>query len=65
MTDTVEVNIAEAIALIDSGLGMTMSRELLSAGEVTNLLLDVRTILSASATRELSPDDIVAPTPIA
>lgn len=63
MTDTIEVNIAEAIALIDSGLNMTMSRELMSAGEVTDLLLDVRTILAASPAAELTPEDVI-PTPI-
>lgn len=64
MTETVEVNIAEAIALIDSTLGVTMSRELMSAGEVTDLLLDVRTILAAAPMRGLMPDDVV-PEPIA
>ena len=66
MTDTLEFNIAEAIALIDSGLSMTMSRELMSAGEVTDLLLDVRTILAAVPAAELIADDAIpAPAPIA
>lgn len=64
MTDTLEVNVAEAIALIDSGLNMTMSRELLSAGEVTDLLLDVRMILAAAPTPDLVPEDVL-PTAIA
>lgn len=64
MTDTLELNVAEAIALIDSSLNMTMSRELLSAGEVTDLLLDVRTILAASPTPDVIPDDVL-PAPIA
>jgi len=64
MTETVEVNIAEAIALIDSGLGITMSRELMSAGEVTDLLLDVRMLLAAATVRDLVPEDVV-PEPIA
>lgn len=64
MTETIQVNIAEAIALIDSGLGVTMSRELMSAGEVTDLLLDVRTILAAAPVRDLVPEDVV-PEPIA
>ena len=33
MTDTVEVNINEALALIDQCLGLTMSRELMSTTE--------------------------------
>ncbi len=48
MTGTVEVNINEALALIDQGLGLTMSRELMSTTEVADLLLDVRTILAAA-----------------
>ncbi len=48
MTDTVEVNINEALALIDQGLGLTMSRELMSTTEVADLLLDVRSILAAA-----------------
>lgn len=63
MTDTLEVNIAEAIALIDSGLSMTMSRELMSTGEVTDLLLDVRTILAASPVADITPEDVI-PAPI-
>lgn len=64
MTDTLEINVAEAIALIDSGLSMTMSRELMSAGEVTDLLLDVRTILAAAPAADLLTDDAI-PAPIA
>jgi hypothetical protein len=64
MTETIEVNIAEAIALIDSTLGITMTRELMSAGEVTDLLLDVRMILAAAPVRDLLPEDVI-PEPIA
>jgi hypothetical protein len=64
MTETMEVNIAEALALIDQGLGLTMSRELMSTGEVANLLLDVRTILAAVPTGALVAEDVV-PEPIA
>ena len=49
MTNTAEFNIDEALALIDQGLGLTMSRDLMSTNEVADLLLDVRTILAASA----------------
>ena len=48
MTEIAEVNINEALALIDQGLGLTMSRELMSTTEVADLLLDVRTILAAA-----------------
>jgi hypothetical protein len=39
--------IAEALAVIDQALGQMMSRELVSSGEVADLLLDVRTLLTA------------------
>ena len=43
-------NVEEALALIDKGLGGLTERQLVSASEVTDLLLDVRTALSDSAT---------------
>ena len=41
--------IAEALAVIDGALGQMMSRELVSSGEVADLLLDVRSLLTAPA----------------
>jgi hypothetical protein len=38
--------ISEALALIDQGLGTLLDRELVSSNEVTDLLLDVRTLLA-------------------
>lgn len=38
--------ITKAIALIDGGLGTLVDRQLVSASEVTDLLLDVRGLLS-------------------
>lgn len=64
MTETVEVNISEALALIDQGLGLTMSRELMSTTEVADLLLDVRSILAATPTDAAAVEDAV-PAPIA
>jgi hypothetical protein len=58
MTDTVDLTtrteqqdavIAEALTVIDGALGRMMSRELVSSGEVADLLLDVRTLLTAPA----------------
>lgn len=51
MTDTKELDeqITEALALIDRGLGDMLHRELVSTDEVADLLLDVRSILLASA----------------
>lgn len=50
MTDTKEIDaqIAEAMALIDRGLGDMLHRELVSTDEVADLLLDVRSLLAAS-----------------
>ena len=47
MTDTKELDeqVAEALALIDRGLGDMLHRELVSTDEVADLLLDVRTLL--------------------
>ena len=47
MTDTLEAAqvIAEALAVIDRGLSEMQHRELVSTDEVSDLLLDVRTLL--------------------
>jgi hypothetical protein len=48
MTDTPELDvISEALAIIDRGLGDMLHRELVSTDEVADLLLDVRSLLSA------------------
>ena len=50
MADAVEDgSIEEALALIDKGLGGLTERQLVSAAEVADLLLDVRSLLSDSA----------------
>ena len=47
MTETREYDvIAEALALIDQGLGSMKERQLISTDEVADLLLDVRTLLT-------------------
>lgn len=49
MTETQEQEagvISEALALIDRGLGEMLHRELVSTDEVSDLLLDVRTLLT-------------------
>jgi hypothetical protein len=49
MTETQELDgVAEAVAIIDRGLGEMMHRELVSTNEVADLLLDVRMLLTAS-----------------
>ena len=39
--------IAEALAVIDQALGRVSNRDVVSSGEVADLLLDVRTLLTA------------------
>ena len=43
-------SIDEALALIDAGLGVMTDRQLVSTSEVTDLLLDVRALLSSEPT---------------
>lgn len=46
MTETRELDvIAEALSVIDKALGEMAHRELVSTGEVSDLLLDVRSLL--------------------
>ena len=48
--DVVDISsIEEALALIDQGLGFMTERQLVSTTEVTDLLLDVRALLSESS----------------
>ena len=46
MTDTHEAVIHEALTIIDKALGQMMSRALVSSGEITDVLLDVRSLLT-------------------
>jgi hypothetical protein len=54
-----EAVITEALGVIDSALARMMQRELVSTGEVADLLLDVRTLLTAEPTNLV---DVVATT---
>ena len=49
MIETREPVITEAVAVIDKALAQIMKRELVSATEVSDLLLDLRSLLSAAA----------------
>jgi len=49
MTDTNEAVISEALAVIDKALAEMLRRELVSSGEVADLLLDVRSLLTHPA----------------
>ena len=46
MTETNEAVINEALSVIDKALSQMMRRELVSSGEITDVLLDVRTLLT-------------------
>jgi hypothetical protein len=46
MTDTNDAVINEALGVIDKALAKIMQRELVSSNEVTDMLLDVRTLLT-------------------
>jgi hypothetical protein len=47
MTETREIDvITEALSVIDRALGEMMNRELVSTGEVADVLLDVRSLLT-------------------
>ena len=52
MTETLEVKIVapananEALAVVDRALGTFMQRELVSSNEVTDVLLDIRSVLN-------------------
>ena len=56
MTDSRETAvIGEALGVIDKALREMLQRELVSTGEVADSLLDVRSLLTASATTS-TPD---------
>ena len=55
-----EAVIHEALSVIDGALAKMMQRELVSSGEVADLLLDVRTLLTDSATADVDEIEPVA-----
>ncbi len=55
MTETNDAVIAEALTVIDKALAQMMSRELVSSGEVTDVLLDVRTLLTLPTPAPAAP----------
>jgi hypothetical protein len=60
MTETNEAVINEALSVIDKALGQMMTRELVSAGEITDVLLDVRTLLTMPAPVVVAPAEPAA-----
>jgi hypothetical protein len=67
MTDTDDVTtdttIDEALRIIDSGLSDMLHRELVSSDEVSDLLLDVRTVLKA-AEQAVRDEELVGDAPV-
>ncbi len=53
-----EAVITEALSVIDGALARMLQRELVSTGEVADLLLDVRTLLTTEPA--MLVDDVVA-----
>jgi len=49
MTETTDAVIGEALAVIDKALSQMLKRELVSSGEITDVLLDVRSLLTMPA----------------
>ena len=59
VSDTREFEILiEAIEVIDRGLASVQHREIVSADEVTDLLLDLRTLVSPLTTRPLEEAEV-------
>jgi len=58
MTDISEDTIANALIAIDEGLGQFASRNMVTTAEVTDLLLDLRTLLTT-----VEEDGVVDPVP--
>ena len=60
---TNEAVINEALSVIDGALARMMRRELVSSGEVADLLLDVRTLLTAEPVALVEVPEPVASEP--
>lgn len=52
MTEVTDTEISEAVSVIDKALARMLSRELVSSVEVTDVLLDVRSLLTLPAPAE-------------
>lgn len=62
MTETPSTDVIhEALTIIDDGLGNLLHRELVSSSEMTDLLLDVRTVLSAGTSTVTEADAEAVP----
>jgi hypothetical protein len=60
MSGTIErETVNEALGVVDQGLGRLLHRELVSANEAADLLLDVRSLL-ARALEDLADEEVLA-----
>lgn len=50
VTISIRENVNEAVSIVDRALGSFMHRELVSASEVTDVLLDIRSALNKAHT---------------
>jgi hypothetical protein len=56
MTETHDAVINEALNVIDKALSQMMRRELVSSGEITDVLLDVRALLTMPVATPVTAD---------
>ena len=61
MSETLEIEaINQALEMIDKSLGVMHTRELVSTSEVSNLLLDMRSILASAGIDLVEMPEVVA-----
>lgn len=63
MSETLEIEaINQALEMIDKSLGVMHTRELVSTSEVSNLLLDMRSILASAGIEVVEVrEDVLSP----
>jgi hypothetical protein len=60
MSETLEIEaINQALEMIDKSLGVMHTRELVSTSEVSNLLLDMRSILASAGIDLMEMQEVV------
>ncbi len=63
MSETLESEvITQALEILDQGLGSLLHRELVSTAEMADILLDMRSVLTATADLRIDELDELAPT---
>ena len=60
MSETIEIDaINQALEMIDKSLGVMHTRELVSTAEVSDLLLDMRSILASAGIELVEMEEVV------